>query len=70
MIWHDGSVFGLGLVHVALLAAEAEDGPLVVGPRGSQRVDRVGARGLSEERRKDDADRKCIFRSFAIFLKN
>ena len=49
MIWHDGSVFGLGLVDVALLAAEAEDGPLVVGSRRPQRVDRVGARGLSEE---------------------
>ena len=48
MIWHDGSVFGLCLVDVALLAAEAEDGALVVGPRRPQRVDRVGARGLSE----------------------
>ena len=49
MIWHDGSVFGLCLVDVALLAAEAEDGALVVGPRRPQRVDRVGARSLSEE---------------------
>ena len=48
VIWHDGSVFGLGLVDVALLAAEAEDGPLVVRSRRPQRVDRVGARGLSE----------------------
>lgn len=45
-------MFGLCLVDVALLAAEAEDGPLVVGPRRPQRVDRVGARGLSEEGRK------------------